>query len=326
MHHGRTPPCADALPGRGRRVVVRSRTPIGEFGGAGVTHLRAHGVRVDVGGGRHGSRRPDAVPRAPPAGRATTVVKLATSLDGRSAAADGSSQWITGPTARARVHRWRAESQAVLVGSGTALATVPRSRPRRRPTTRASAAPCAARRGCIAGRGPPVRHRAGADAGAHHGRLVRRLDRGLARCRGQVQTLPRRRRARGWTSPPRSRTRGAGRGAGTRGAGSDAGRRCSSRSGWSTACSSTSAPRCLAPTAVPRSPTAGCARSTTPAVEAPRDRGAGKRRPARLRARRRRRSPRGNLMFTGIVEELGTVAAVVPVAAVPASRSRPPRC
>ena len=126
-HHGQTPPCTEALLDAGvARVVVAVVDPDPLVCGAGVVQLRAGGVAVDVGVGAAAAaddllaylvhRRE---------GRAAVVAKLATSLDGRTAAADGSSQWITGTEARADVHCLRADSQAVVVGAGTALADQP---------------------------------------------------------------------------------------------------------------------------------------------------------------------------------------------------------
>jgi diaminohydroxyphosphoribosylaminopyrimidine deaminase/5-amino-6-(5-phosphoribosylamino)uracil reductase len=127
-HHGRTPPCADALLAAGvARVVVAVEDPDPLVAGAGIERLKDGGVTVDEGVAAHSATRdllPYLVHRRD--GRAATVVKLAASLDGRTAAADGSSQWLTGPEARADVHRLRADSQAVVVGSGTALADRPR--------------------------------------------------------------------------------------------------------------------------------------------------------------------------------------------------------
>ena len=126
-HHGRTPPCADALLEAGvARVVVAITDPDQHVAGRGIGLLRAAGVEVDVGVGAdlvadelapylHHRRT----------GRAYCVLKTATSLDGRVAAADGSSRWITGEAARADAHRLRADSQAVVIGSGTALADRP---------------------------------------------------------------------------------------------------------------------------------------------------------------------------------------------------------
>src|SRR5262245_18306238 len=126
-HHGRTPPCVDALVDAGvARVVVALEDPDPLVAGQGIAALRARGVEVDVGVGASAAAndlQSYLVHRQE--GRAAAVVKLATSLDGRIAAADGTSRWITGPEARADVHGLRAESQAVVVGSGTALADRP---------------------------------------------------------------------------------------------------------------------------------------------------------------------------------------------------------
>jgi diaminohydroxyphosphoribosylaminopyrimidine deaminase/5-amino-6-(5-phosphoribosylamino)uracil reductase len=126
-HHGRTPPCADGLLDAGvRRVVVALEDPDDKVRGRGIASLRAGGVDVDVGLGSEDAARslaPYLHHRV--TGRAYCVLKTATSLDGRVTAADGSSRWITGPTARADAHRLRADSQAVVIGSGTALADRP---------------------------------------------------------------------------------------------------------------------------------------------------------------------------------------------------------
>ena len=127
-HHGRTPPCVDALLAAGvARVVVALTDPDPRVAGRGINQLRAAGLTVDVGPGAEAVRRslrPYLHHRS--TGRPFCVLKAAMSLDGRTAAADGSSQWITGPEARADTHRLRAESQAVVVGAGTALADRPR--------------------------------------------------------------------------------------------------------------------------------------------------------------------------------------------------------
>src|SRR5262245_40828397 len=123
-HRGRTPPCADALISAGvRRVVVALEDPDPRVAGRGLSGLRAAGVDVELGPGTGAARRS----LAPylhhrHTGRAWGLMKTAMSLDGRVATADGSSRWITGPAARADAHRIRAESQAVVVGAGTALA------------------------------------------------------------------------------------------------------------------------------------------------------------------------------------------------------------
>jgi diaminohydroxyphosphoribosylaminopyrimidine deaminase/5-amino-6-(5-phosphoribosylamino)uracil reductase len=108
------------------RVVAALPDPEPRVAGAGIAHRRDPGGPVDVGVHAEPVARdlmPYLVHRRE--GRAATLVKLATSLDGRTAAADGSSRWITGPAARADGHRLRGDSQAVLVGSGTALADRP---------------------------------------------------------------------------------------------------------------------------------------------------------------------------------------------------------
>jgi diaminohydroxyphosphoribosylaminopyrimidine deaminase/5-amino-6-(5-phosphoribosylamino)uracil reductase len=120
-HHGRTPPCADALVDAGvRRVVVPMVDPDDKVAGTGIDRLRAGGVEVEVGVRAEQARAllaPYVKHRT--TGRPWVVLKLAASLDGRTAAPDGTSQWITGEAARADAHKLRAESDAVLVGAGT---------------------------------------------------------------------------------------------------------------------------------------------------------------------------------------------------------------
>jgi diaminohydroxyphosphoribosylaminopyrimidine deaminase/5-amino-6-(5-phosphoribosylamino)uracil reductase len=126
-HQGRTPPCAPALLAAGvTRVVVALPDPDPRVSGRGIDRLRAAGVEVEVGPGADAARRslrPYLHHRS--TGRPLCLLKAAVTLDGRTAAADGSSQWITGPEARVDTHRLRAESQAVVVGAGTALADRP---------------------------------------------------------------------------------------------------------------------------------------------------------------------------------------------------------
>jgi diaminohydroxyphosphoribosylaminopyrimidine deaminase / 5-amino-6-(5-phosphoribosylamino)uracil reductase len=126
-HEGRTPPCADALIAAGvRRVVVALEDPDTRVAGRGLARLRAAGLDVEVGPGATSARRslaPYLHHRR--TGRAWCLVKTAMSLDAKTAAADGSSRWITGVAARADAHRLRAESQAVVIGAGTALADHP---------------------------------------------------------------------------------------------------------------------------------------------------------------------------------------------------------
>jgi diaminohydroxyphosphoribosylaminopyrimidine deaminase/5-amino-6-(5-phosphoribosylamino)uracil reductase len=126
-HHGRTPPCADAIVEAGvRRVVVGVEDPDPKVAGAGIDRLRQSGVDVTVGvlaGEVEDYLGPYLAHRR--TGRPWVVLKLAMTLDGRIAAADGTSKWITGPEARADAHRLRAESDAILVGAGTIRADDP---------------------------------------------------------------------------------------------------------------------------------------------------------------------------------------------------------
>ena len=126
-HHGRTPPCADALVAAGvARVVVGVLDPDEHVRGAGVERLRAAGVDIAVGVAEDAVRAQLApYLKHRETGRPWVVLKLAATLDGRTAAPDGTSQWITGPEARADAHRLRAESDAVLVGAGTVRADDP---------------------------------------------------------------------------------------------------------------------------------------------------------------------------------------------------------
>jgi diaminohydroxyphosphoribosylaminopyrimidine deaminase/5-amino-6-(5-phosphoribosylamino)uracil reductase len=127
-HHGRTPPCADALIAAGvGRVVVAAEDPFDQVDGRGVSRLRAAGIAVETGLTREAARELNIgffsrIER----GRPFVRVKVAMSLDGRTALANGDSKWITGEAARADVQRWRARSSAILSGSGTVLADNPR--------------------------------------------------------------------------------------------------------------------------------------------------------------------------------------------------------
>ena len=120
-HHGRTPPCAEAIVAAGiSRVVIGVEDPDPHVAGSGIDHLREAGVEVEVGvlADEVGEQlRPYLHHRR--TGRPWVVLKMAMTLDGRTAAPDGSSKWITGPEARADAHRLRAESDAVVVGAGT---------------------------------------------------------------------------------------------------------------------------------------------------------------------------------------------------------------
>ena len=125
-HTGRTPPCTAALLAAGvARVVLAVEDPTATAGGGGAV-LREAGVEVLAGVGREAAARVNEPwLTAATLGRPHTTWKYAATLDGRAAAADGSSRWITGPAARADVHRLRAAADAVLVGVGTVLADDP---------------------------------------------------------------------------------------------------------------------------------------------------------------------------------------------------------
>lgn len=130
-HHGRTPPCADALVQAGlARVVVAIGDPFPGVAGSGIARLRDAGIRVDLAGvdsdvglaarelnigffSRIERRRP------------WVRLKVAVSLDGRTALADGRSQWITGAAARTDVHAWRRRAGAIVTGVGTVAADDP---------------------------------------------------------------------------------------------------------------------------------------------------------------------------------------------------------
>jgi diaminohydroxyphosphoribosylaminopyrimidine deaminase/5-amino-6-(5-phosphoribosylamino)uracil reductase len=120
-HTGRTGPCADALIHAGvKRVVIGIEDPDPHVAGQGIAALQKAGIATEVGLGKdqiQDQLAPYLKHRT--TGRPWVVLKLAASMDGRTAAPDGSSQWITGPLARADAHRLRAESDAVLVGAGT---------------------------------------------------------------------------------------------------------------------------------------------------------------------------------------------------------------
>lgn len=126
-HHGRQPPCTDALIAAGvARVVVAMVDPDDRVAGKGIAVLRAAGVTVEVGLGAAEARRLNAAfVSARERGRPLVVLKAGVSLDGRIATAAGESQWITGPEARARGHALRHALDAVLVGAGTLRADDP---------------------------------------------------------------------------------------------------------------------------------------------------------------------------------------------------------
>jgi diaminohydroxyphosphoribosylaminopyrimidine deaminase/5-amino-6-(5-phosphoribosylamino)uracil reductase len=123
-HHGRTPPCCEALVAAGvARVVVAMRDPNPLVAGRGIEHLRAAGIRVDVGLMEPQARalNPGFISRMERQ-RPWVRLKLAASLDGRTAMASGESKWLTGVAARCDVQRLRARSCAVVSGVDTVLA------------------------------------------------------------------------------------------------------------------------------------------------------------------------------------------------------------
>lgn len=127
-HHGRTPPCADALIEAGiARVVFASEDPNPKVAGAGIRRMREAGIAVETGLMRGAARELNrGFCSRFERGRPWVRVKLAMSLDGRTALANGESKWITGEAARADVQRWRARSSAILTGAGTARTDDPR--------------------------------------------------------------------------------------------------------------------------------------------------------------------------------------------------------
>ncbi|TQV80488.1 bifunctional diaminohydroxyphosphoribosylaminopyrimidine deaminase/5-amino-6-(5-phosphoribosylamino)uracil reductase RibD [Denitrobaculum tricleocarpae] len=127
-HHGETPPCADALVEAGiARCVVALEDPDGRVEGRGIERLRDAGIEVSIGTEAEAARSlNEGFLRRTTELRPMVTLKLATTLDGRIATRSGESQWITGPAARARGHLLRVTHDAILVGSGTALADNPR--------------------------------------------------------------------------------------------------------------------------------------------------------------------------------------------------------
>ncbi|MDP3620131.1 MAG: bifunctional diaminohydroxyphosphoribosylaminopyrimidine deaminase/5-amino-6-(5-phosphoribosylamino)uracil reductase RibD [Ramlibacter sp.] len=127
-HHGRTPPCCDALVHAGiGRVICSTADPNPLVAGQGVARLRAAGIDVQIGDGADESRELNIgffsrMQRGLPWVR----MKIAASLDGRTALDNGASQWITAQAARADGHAWRARGGAILTGIGTVIADDPR--------------------------------------------------------------------------------------------------------------------------------------------------------------------------------------------------------
>lgn len=125
-HEGRQPPCADALIGaRVARVVYLSDDPSAKASGRGPGMLRDAGIETELAQGAEAAAARllnQPFRKHSRTGRPFVTLKSALTLDGRTATAAGDSKWISGEESRALVHRWRAESDAVAIGIGTALA------------------------------------------------------------------------------------------------------------------------------------------------------------------------------------------------------------
>jgi diaminohydroxyphosphoribosylaminopyrimidine deaminase/5-amino-6-(5-phosphoribosylamino)uracil reductase len=125
-HHGHQPPCAEALVEAGvARVVYASDDPSEKASGRGPAILRDEGIGVAAAEGAEASAARllnQPFRKHARTGKPLVTIKSAVSLDGRTATAGGDSKWISGPESRALVHRWRAETDAVAIGIGTAIA------------------------------------------------------------------------------------------------------------------------------------------------------------------------------------------------------------
>lgn len=139
-HHGRTPPCCNALIDAGiARVVVATVDPNPLVAGQGIARLRAAGITVDLADGelaRAARELNIGFFSRMQRGRPWLRLKIAASLDGRTALNNGASQWITGEAARSDGHQWRKRASAVLTGIGTVLEDNPRLDVRLVPTPR----------------------------------------------------------------------------------------------------------------------------------------------------------------------------------------------
>jgi diaminohydroxyphosphoribosylaminopyrimidine deaminase/5-amino-6-(5-phosphoribosylamino)uracil reductase len=138
-HHGRTPPCCDALVEAGvARLLVATTDPNPLVAGSGIERLRAAGIEVELVGGAWGAAARElniGFFSRMERGRPWLRLKMAASLDGRTALENGASQWITGEAARADGHAWRKRAGAVLTGIGTVRDDDPRLDVRLVPST-----------------------------------------------------------------------------------------------------------------------------------------------------------------------------------------------
>src|SRR6185369_6550668 len=142
-HHGRTPPCTDALIAAGiKRVVAPIEDLNPKVSGKGYTHLRAAGIKVETGlMSEEAAQVNEAYLHYMSTGLPFVHLKLAVSLDGKIATRTRDSRWITGSEARARAHEFRHQYDAILIGAGTAMTDDPlltdrSGLPRRRPLVR----------------------------------------------------------------------------------------------------------------------------------------------------------------------------------------------
>jgi diaminohydroxyphosphoribosylaminopyrimidine deaminase / 5-amino-6-(5-phosphoribosylamino)uracil reductase len=126
-HHGKTPPCTDAILQAGiRRVVVAHRDPFPQVDGGGIGLLQAAGLDVEVGADGGESRWLNApYLKLVSDGRPWVIAKWAMTLDGKLAARSGDSRWISGESSRRRVHQLRGRVDAIMVGAGTVRADDP---------------------------------------------------------------------------------------------------------------------------------------------------------------------------------------------------------
>ena len=134
-HQGRQPPCVEAILEAGiGRVVIASEDPSEKAAGRGPGILRDGGVEVAFASGAEATaarRLNQPFRKHSRTGLPLVVLKMAMSLDGQTTTAPGDSPWISGPESRELVHQWRAESDAIAIGIGTALAEPPPNRPNR---------------------------------------------------------------------------------------------------------------------------------------------------------------------------------------------------